>query len=97
MKTILISAVALLLTGCGSVKTIDVRSNYEYTQPSILLSPLLEKKWSHGSLDCDTNSDPAIDVFRYDHMLPVTSSSWVRPDSPARNSPGQKGRLARKV
>ncbi|MGK0224564.1 MAG: hydroxyacylglutathione hydrolase [Limisphaerales bacterium] len=27
---------------------------------------LRDKKWVHGSVDCDTNEDPAIEVFRYD-------------------------------
>ena len=67
MKTILITAVVLFLMGCSSVNTIDVRTNNDDGQSSTLSSPLLEKKWSHGSLDCDTNSDPAIEVFRYDH------------------------------
>ena len=29
-------------------------------------SKLLQKKWNHGSKDCKSNADPAIEVFQYD-------------------------------
>jgi glyoxylase-like metal-dependent hydrolase (beta-lactamase superfamily II) len=34
--------------------------------PLVALATLREKKWIHGSADCSSNADPAIEVHRYD-------------------------------
>ncbi len=64
----ILSAVSLFLalTGFSSVQTVDGRVNFN-EQP-IPLAPVLDKKkWIHGAIDCESNADPAIEVFRYDH------------------------------
>jgi hydroxyacylglutathione hydrolase len=37
-------------------------------QPVNSAMALQEKKWNHGSADCNSNTDPAIEVFRYDRF-----------------------------
>ncbi|TQV68197.1 MBL fold metallo-hydrolase [Exilibacterium tricleocarpae] len=56
----------LLLGGCSTVPTVDARANSN-EQPIPLTSVLHKKKWIHGAIDCKSNADPAIEVFRYDH------------------------------
>ncbi|MGI9284509.1 MAG: MBL fold metallo-hydrolase [Pseudomonadales bacterium] len=47
------------------MQTVDARASYTDRGIS-LTSALQQKKWIHGSADCESNTDPAIDVFRYD-------------------------------
>jgi hydroxyacylglutathione hydrolase len=65
-KTFYILFAFCLLSGCTSVMMVDAKSYHDNPQKNISLSPLLEKKWSHGSHNCDSNLEPAIDVFRFD-------------------------------
>lgn len=73
MRVFFITTVALFLMGCISAPTIDARNNKKHVQPnnqsnaqaSALLLPLIEKKWSHGSVNCKSNTVPAIDIFSY--------------------------------
>ena len=51
-------------TGCSSSLAVDVSDNSHYRSEAFV-SKLHQKKWIHGSTDCETNIDPAIDVFRY--------------------------------
>jgi len=49
-----------LLTGCTSILIVDAKNHQNNSQEKISFSQLKEKKWPHGSLDCDSNSDPAL-------------------------------------
>ncbi|WNC72331.1 MBL fold metallo-hydrolase [Thalassotalea psychrophila] len=64
MRRILLSGLILILTGCSSINTVDARvtSNDQY---KAINSSLFDNKWIHGGSDCKTNTDPAIEVFRY--------------------------------
>ncbi|WOH36357.1 MBL fold metallo-hydrolase [Thalassotalea fonticola] len=65
MRQILLSGIILFSTGCSSIQTVDARdkSNNSF---KVTGSILQEKKWIHGASDCTTNTDPAIEVFRYE-------------------------------
>lgn len=65
----LLAGLCLTLAGCGSVPTIDARvAGSEAVRASALPSVLAlqQKQWHHGAADCQSNSDAAIEVFRYD-------------------------------
>ncbi|WDE09018.1 MBL fold metallo-hydrolase [Thalassomonas viridans] len=65
MKQVLLAGLILISSGCSSSQTLDARaSNAE--PPRIAPSSLQQKKWLHGSADCQADSGPALDVFRYD-------------------------------
>ena len=61
MRLILVAGLFLILTSCSSVQAADAK---------IISIPLQsashQVKWIHGSADCRSNADPAIEVFRYD-------------------------------
>ncbi len=69
MKNLLVTGLWLACTGlstsCSAVKTVDARVsvNDRLTNSA---STLQQKQWIHGSTDCQSNTDPAIEVFRYD-------------------------------
>lgn len=64
MRQIFISGLILLSTGCSAINTVDARvaSNNQF---KAIDSSLHGKKWIHGAPDCTTNTEPAIEVFRY--------------------------------
>lgn len=65
MRNLLLAGLLLISTGCSSVRTIDARDSSNYRSKA-LASQLQQKKWIHGSADCKSNTDPALEVFRYD-------------------------------
>lgn len=65
MRHILVAGLFLISTSCTPVATVDARAN-DNDSAIPLTSSLQQKKWIHGSADCESNTDPAIDVFRYD-------------------------------
>jgi hydroxyacylglutathione hydrolase len=65
MKHLLFAGLLLISTACTSSLTVDVRDN-SHSGSEGLMSTLHQKKWIHGSTDCESNLDPSIDVFRYD-------------------------------
>lgn len=69
MKHIFVAGMLLTFTGFVFAQSIDVNSGSDDGHPSVtsaLTSTLHEKRWNHGSSDCKSNTDPAIEVFRYD-------------------------------
>jgi len=65
MKYILIVGLFLISTGCSSVQIVDARVSSN-DRSTAFASQLNQKKWIHGSVDCKSNEDPALDIFRYD-------------------------------
>ncbi len=65
MRKFLTTALFLACTGGGSVQASKAGVSLDDHTKS-LASVLLQKKWIHGSADCESNTDPAIEVFRYD-------------------------------
>ncbi len=65
MRHLLIASLALLTTSyvyAGSPgEGLD-----SIVQPDDLSSPLAHKTWIHGSTDCTSNTDPAIEVYQHD-------------------------------
>ena len=61
MRHILVAGLFLILTSCSSVQAADARIS-----SAPLQSVSHQTKWIHGSADCRSNADPAIEVFRYD-------------------------------
>ena len=69
MRHIFVAGMLLTFTGFVFAQSIDVNSGSDDGHPSLtsaLTSTLHEKRWNHGSSDCKSNTDPAIEVFRYD-------------------------------
>ena len=65
MKRILFACLLIISTGCSSVQTVDaMASSNEQVNPP--LSPLQQKVWSHGAVDCSSNVEPAIEIYQYD-------------------------------
>ena len=65
MKHILLAGLLLISTGCSSVQTVDARVSSN-DRSKAFASQLHQKKWIHGSVDCKSNEDPALEIFRYD-------------------------------
>lgn len=65
MKNIFLSLVVIALASCSTVESVDARDNVNI-HSNASDSPLHQKDWIHGSPDCNSNADPAIDVFQYD-------------------------------
>lgn len=74
MKTILTLAFLMTLTGCSTVSTVDARSGNPHTSTSTITA-LENKQWIHGSQDCKSNNDPAIDIYRHDHASYILRQS----------------------
>ncbi len=66
MRSILVAVISLVSTSCIYAETVDARISSN-DQSKALASTLHQKKWIHGSADCKSNTDPAIEIFRYDH------------------------------
>ena len=60
-----LTLIALTLIGGSWVKSVEASDSLN-DQPNHLTSSLHQKKWIHGAADCKSNTDPAIEVFRYD-------------------------------
>ncbi|WP_019026822.1 MBL fold metallo-hydrolase [Colwellia piezophila] len=63
MKNILL--LTLLLTVFTTVVEAGKQKNTTKVASENILSSLTQKQWIHGSQDCNTNKDPAIEVFQY--------------------------------
>ena len=64
-----ILAAGLLLISANQIYAeTEGSSNNLKEQPANSATALQEKKWIHGSADCNSNTDPAIEVFRYDRL-----------------------------
>ena len=64
LKRILVVGLFLISTTGTSAETASARIGPD--DRLVALTTLREKKWIHGSADCNSNADPAIEVFRYD-------------------------------
>ncbi len=66
MRIVSVIASILLLASWCSAQAVaaDVSAKEERADASA--STLQQKQWIHGSADCESNTDPAIEVFRYD-------------------------------
>lgn len=65
MRHLLFAGLLLTSTGCSSVQSVDATDSAN-SSSTALTSQWQQKKWIHGSADCKSNTDSAIDVFRYD-------------------------------
>lgn len=65
MKYVLVAWLILVSTICVAAETKGTGSGLSNTSVATTVT-LRDKKWIHGSADCKTNEDPAIEVFRYD-------------------------------
>ena len=65
MKNTLLVALFLTFVFVKEVKAVEEKS-FDTESSKGLLASLQQKKWIHGSKDCKTNEDPAIEVFQYD-------------------------------
>ncbi len=66
MRSILVAGIFLISISYIYAETGDARINSNDQSKALALT-LRQKKWIHGSADCKSNTDPAIEVFRYDH------------------------------
>jgi hydroxyacylglutathione hydrolase len=66
MRTLSALVLFLIITGCSPAQTVDVTSNL-IEKPITLASALHQNKWIHGAIDCKSNADPVIEVFRHSH------------------------------
>lgn len=64
LKHILVAGLVLVSATGTSAETAGARIALD--DRFVALAALREKKWIHGSADCNSNTDPAIEVFRYD-------------------------------
>lgn len=64
MKVKQVTALLVILSGCGLAGT-DANANPS-ASPAEQHSVLNKEKWIHGSLDCQTNEDASVDVYRHD-------------------------------
>lgn len=67
LKYILAAGLVLMSISFSLAETDRARASPKMQSvPVNAVTKLNDKKWSHGSPDCDSNRDPAIEVFRYD-------------------------------
>ena len=64
LKHILVAGLVLVSATGTSAETAGARIAPD--DRFVALAALREKKWIHGSADCNSNTDPVIEVFRYD-------------------------------
>ena len=60
-----VAGLLVRLTNSASAPTVDLRTTGDNPADRVQ-SPLHQKQWIHGSADCKSNTDPAIEVFRVD-------------------------------
>lgn len=65
MTHIFFAGLLLIIVGCSSVQTVSAKVNVDASSKTLAFS-LHQKKWIHGSPDCKSNTDPSLEVFRYD-------------------------------
>ncbi len=65
MRTLSKVSLVCAFAACSAVQSLSAGAGSD-AQPMRSMSVLYEKAWIHGALDCESNSDPAIEVFRYD-------------------------------
>ncbi len=65
MKHLLVVWLFSALIICASAEAESTRTGLS-NKSVALIETLRDKKWIHGSADCKTSEDPAIEVFRYD-------------------------------
>jgi len=65
MKNILLVALSLTLFFSIEIEAIEDKGLSNEPSKNFIAS-LQQKQWIHGSQDCKTNKDPAIEVFQYD-------------------------------
>lgn len=65
MKHLLLAGILLISAAYTLAQSTDDRDDHNYRSKD-LASILQQKKWIHGSVDCKSNTDPALEVFRYD-------------------------------
>jgi glyoxylase-like metal-dependent hydrolase (beta-lactamase superfamily II) len=66
-KNILAAGFLLIWANLICAETQGSRNNAK-EQPANSATALQDQKWIHGSTDCKDNTDPAIEVFRYDQL-----------------------------
>ncbi|MFT5294612.1 MAG: hydroxyacylglutathione hydrolase [Colwellia sp.] len=65
MKSTLLITICFTLLSVVKTEAIEVKTS-NYTSENDLTVALQQKEWIHGSPDCTSNDDPAIEVFQYD-------------------------------
>lgn len=65
MKSTLITVICFTLLSVVKAEAIELKDS-NYASEDKLTAALQQKEWIHGSPDCSSNNDPAIDVFQYD-------------------------------
>ena len=60
-----VGIIAMLFSMSVTANTEGARSGSS-SKPVLPTATLRDKNWIHGSTNCDTNEDPAIEVFQYD-------------------------------
>ena len=65
MKSLLAAWIALISVNLSFAETDSSRASPK-TQSASALLRLQDMNWNHGSPECTSNTDPAIEVFRYD-------------------------------
>ncbi len=65
MKIKLVSVLLVLISGCTIKVGVNANENLS-ASPAQRHSLLNKEKWIHGSVDCKTNQDASVDVYRHD-------------------------------
>ncbi len=66
MRNVMVAALFLALASWCSAQTAAADVSVKEDRVSAAGSTLQQKQWIHGSANCESNADPAIEVFRYD-------------------------------
>jgi glyoxylase-like metal-dependent hydrolase (beta-lactamase superfamily II) len=64
MRQLLFTTLLLISAHASCSGILDANADHDARAS---LSALQRNQWIHGSADCDANTDPAIEVYRYDH------------------------------
>ena len=70
---VFVAGLFLISTNCISAEKVRVRFSSDDR-----VMALATKKWIHGSADCKSNSDPTIEVFRYDQTSYILRQNKCR-------------------
>lgn len=63
---VFVAGLFVLWISSTSAQTVDFRTTGNTPAKNSVQSPLRRKQWMHGAADCESNTDPAIEVFRAD-------------------------------
>ena len=66
MNSVLAAGLWLALASWCSAQAVAADVSEKHERADGTASTLQKKQWIHGSADCESNTDPAIEVFRYD-------------------------------